>query len=70
MDLAPEGGKAAMFGAYYLLRDIFVSTAALGGAFLWQRDPAWNLFTAFGFGVAGTLWFVLRGKDVDVEVKA
>jgi MFS family permease len=34
MDLAPEGRKAASFGLYYLVRDIFVSFAAFGGAFL------------------------------------
>ncbi len=64
MDLAPEGRKAAMFGAYYLVRDIFVSLAALAGAFLWRADPALNLFTAFGFGLAGTLWFAVKGRDV------
>ena len=35
MDLAPDNCKAGMFGLYYLIRDIFVSLAALGGAFLW-----------------------------------
>lgn len=38
LDLAPEGRKASVFGAYYLLRDSVVSLAAFGGAFLW--DPA------------------------------
>jgi len=31
MDLAPEGLKAAMFGLYYLIRDVVVSVAAFGG---------------------------------------
>jgi MFS family permease len=64
MDLAPENRKAAMFGLYYLVRDVVVSFAALGGAFLWQVNPRWNLLTAFAFGVLGTIWFALRGRDL------
>jgi MFS family permease len=62
MDLAPEGQKAAMFGLYYLMRDVVVSVAAFGGAFLWLIGPATNFLTAFSCGVAGTLGFVLWGK--------
>lgn len=64
MDLAPEDRKAGMFGLYYLIRDVVVSVAAFGGAFLWQHSPALNLFSAFAFGAIGTLWFALRGKDL------
>ena len=88
MDLAPEGKKASTFGVYYLLRDIVVSAAAFGGAFLWDASTAAKLFdalgighnllpwiesvasptanflTAFGFGIAGTLYFALFGKDL------
>ncbi len=64
MDLAPEGRKAAMFGTYYLVRDIIVSVAAFGSAFLWAISPQVNFLTAFAFGAAGTLWFVLRGRDL------
>ena len=88
MDLAPEGKKAGTFGVYYLLRDIVVSMAAFGGAFLWDASaatrlvdllgfghdllawfervpsPATNFLAAFGFGVAGTLYFALFGKDL------
>jgi MFS family permease len=64
MDLAPEDRKAGMFGLYYLIRDVIVSAAAFGGAFLWQRSPALNLFTAFAFGAMGTLWFALCGRDL------
>jgi MFS family permease len=63
MDLAPSGREAGMFGLYYLMRDVVVSVAAFGGAFLWLLNPAVNFLTAFGFGVAGTLWFVVCGKD-------
>lgn len=63
MDLAPEGRKAAMFGLYYLMRDVVVSAAAFGGAFLWMIGPAANFLTAFAFGLAGTVWFVVFGKQ-------
>jgi MFS family permease len=64
MDLAPEGKKAGTFGAYYLARDVVVSAAAFGGAFLWDLSPAANLMAAFGFGLLGTVTFALFGKDL------
>ena len=63
MDLAPEDCKAGMFGLYYLLRDVFVSIAAFGGAFLWLISPTTNFLVAFAFGVAGTLGFAFLGSD-------
>ncbi len=53
-----------MFGLYYLVRDVIVSVAAFGGAFLWLVRPEVNLLTAFGFGAAGTIWFALCGRDL------
>lgn len=70
MDLAPENRKAAMFGLYYLIRDIFVSAAALGGAFLWEISPGVNFLTAFTFGIVGTLGFAIFGKDTPIEAKS
>ncbi len=67
MDLAPEDCRAGMFGLYYLIRDVFVSVAALGGALLWMISPQVNLWTAFGFGVAGTVGFILFGRDAKKE---
>ncbi|UCH19703.1 MAG: MFS transporter [Deltaproteobacteria bacterium] len=64
MDLAPENRKAGMFGLYYLLRDVVVSVAAFGGAFLWLISPATNFLVAFLFGVAGTVGFALWGQDL------
>lgn len=64
MDLAMEGKKAGMFGAYYLARDVVVSLAAFGGAYLWSISPATNFMTAFGFGALGTLFFALYGRDL------
>ena len=67
MDLAPEGKKAVSFGLYYLCRDIIVSGSAFAGAFLWIRSPYVNLITAFIFGLAGTLWFLFFGSDLNKE---
>ncbi|GAB4577962.1 MAG: MFS transporter [Anaerolineales bacterium] len=63
MQLCPEGQKASTFGAYYLVRDVVVSVAAFGGAFLWQVSPAVNFFTAFAFGVIGLGWFARFGRE-------
>jgi MFS family permease len=70
MDLAPEGKKASMFGLYYLMRDVIVSIAAFGGAFLWEVSPATNFLTAFGFGVLGTLVFIVWGRDLGGSQKS
>jgi len=67
MDLSPDSCKAGMFGLYYLIRDIFVAGAALGGAFLWQISPQTNLVTAFVFGIIGTVGFALFGRDIPVQ---
>jgi MFS family permease len=66
MDLSPNDCKAGMFGLYYLIRDIFVSFAALGGALLWQISPQTNLITAFVFGIIGTVGFAVFGRDLPV----
>ncbi len=63
LDLSAEEQRGAMFGSYYLVRDVIVSLAAFGGAFLWRIGPATNLAAAALFGVAGTAWFALRGRD-------
>ncbi len=64
MDLAPEDKKAAMFGLYYLIRDVIVSFAAFGGAWLWEIAPRVNFLVAAAFGAAGTLYFILFGRDL------
>jgi len=63
MDLAPENCKAGMFGLYYLLRDVVVSFAAFGGAFLWQVSPATNFLVSFACGLLGTVGFAVWGRD-------
>jgi MFS family permease len=89
LDLAAEDEKAATFGVYYLIRDLVVSVAAFGGAFLWSASaaefvfdalgfghsllpsieriasPVTNFLAAFAFGLAGTVYFALWGKEVN-----
>lgn len=83
MELAPEGAKASSFGVYYLVRDVFVSLAAFGGALLWDSSmlapfftsaglpfladlaerfcsPQTNLLAAFLFGLAGTVFLLVK----------
>lgn len=64
MDLAPENCKAGMFGLYYLLRDVVVSVAAFGGAFLWVISPITNFLVAFSFDIVGTIGFAVLGTDL------
>ena len=63
MELCPENKKAGMFGFYYLLRDSVVALAAFGGAWLWEISPFANLVSASAFGIIGTIWFILKGKE-------
>jgi MFS family permease len=64
MDLAPEDRKAAMFGLYYLMRDVIVSLAAFGGAFLWLIGPRVNFLAAFACGMVGTVFFAIKGENL------
>jgi len=62
LDLAPKDAKASTFGTYYLIRDVIVSMAAFSAGFLWNISPKVNFMTAFGFGLAGTIFFLVFGK--------
>jgi MFS family permease len=68
MDLSPENCRAGMFGLYYLLRDVVVSFAALGGALLWQISPQANFLSAFVFGIIGTAGFAVWGRDLSIPL--
>jgi len=70
MDLAPDDAKARTFGAYYLIRDVIVSIAALSSAWLWNISPQANFLTAAGFGILGTIIFAIRGKDLSMSGKS
>ncbi|MEA2116506.1 MAG: MFS transporter [Thermodesulfobacteriota bacterium] len=69
MELAPEGRKAAVFGLYYMLRDIMVALAAFGGAFLWMISPAVNFITAFSFGLIGSICYAIWGRDISADTQ-
>jgi MFS family permease len=55
---APER-RGQMIGAYYLVRDLLVSTAAILGAWLWKISPATNFLGAAVFGLCGTIIYLL-----------
>ena len=59
LDLAGDQSRATVYGAYYLIRDVIVSVAALGGGFLWLVSPEANLVVSSVFGVAA-VFYVLR----------
>lgn len=54
---APER-RGQMIGAYYLVRDLLVSTAAILGAWLWKLGPATNFLGAAIFGLCGTVVYL------------
>ncbi len=60
-------GMAERF-IYYLIRNVIVAFAAVGGALLWQISPEVTLVIAFGFGTVGTLGFVVFGRDEQVPM--
>jgi hypothetical protein len=47
-----------MVGAYYLVRDLIVSVAALVGAYLWSLGPGLNFLGAAALGAAGTIFYI------------
>jgi MFS family permease len=49
--------RGQMVGAYYLVRDLIVSVAAILGAYLWMLDPKVNFLGAAAFGVAGSIYY-------------
>ena len=63
LDFALPDTKASTFGTYYLIRDVIVSMAAFSAGFLWNISPKVNFMTAFAFGIVGTLFFLMFGKE-------
>lgn len=51
--------RGQMVGAYYLIRDLLVSGAALLGAALWKFGPQVNFISATAIGALGTIFYVL-----------
>src|SRR5438552_245415 len=50
--------RGQMIGAYYLVRDLIVSVAALVGAYLWKLGPQLNFLSAAAFGTIGTIFSI------------
>jgi MFS family permease len=50
--------RGQMVGAYYLARDLIVSTGAIVGAYLWNLGPKYNFIGAACFGVVGTMIYI------------
>jgi MFS family permease len=50
--------RGQIIGAYYLVRDLVVSTGAILGAYLWKLGPALNFLGAAALGAAGTIFYV------------
>ncbi len=67
VDLAVPDAKARTVGAYYFMRDTIVALAGILGGILWKISPTANLWTAFAFGVAGTVYFGLYGKGTETD---
>ena len=63
VDLADQRLKARTVGSYYFVRDTVVSVGAFLGGWLWSINPALNLWTAFAFGIIGTIYFALFGRS-------
>ena len=50
--------RGQMIGAYYLVRDLLVSSGALVGALLWKLGPGVNFVTATVLGASGTIYYL------------
>ncbi len=55
---AEPGRRGQMIGAYYLVRDLIVSTGAILGAYLWYLGPRLNFLGAAAIGAVGTIFYV------------
>jgi MFS family permease len=55
--------RGQMVGAYYLVRDLIVSTGAIVGAYLWKLGPGPNLLGAAALGITGTIFYVKTIRD-------
>jgi hypothetical protein len=50
--------RGQLVGAYYLVRDLIVSVAAILGAYLWNLNPSLNFLGAAAFGAAGCIFYI------------
>ena len=61
------GRCGQMIGAYYLVRDLIVSAAAILGAYLWKQGAALNFLIAAALGIVGTIFYIKTSRDQRVE---
>jgi len=54
--------RGQSIGAYYLIRDVIVSSGALLGAGLWRFGPDANFLTASALGAAGLIAYLLSNR--------
>ena len=57
--------RGQMVGAYYLVRDLIVSSGAFLGAALWKFGPQVNFAGAAALGALGTIFYVMTLKRSD-----
>ena len=50
-------GRARTIGAYYLIRDLIVTSGAFIGAGLWKIGPSVNFGSAATIGAVGTIFY-------------
>jgi MFS family permease len=55
--------RGQMIGAYYLVRDLIVSSGAILGAYLWKLGPRVNFLGAAALGIAGTIFYVKTFRE-------
>ncbi len=60
--------RGQVIGAYYLVRDLLVSTGALVGAALWKFGPGVNFVTASALGALGTIYYLITLRRGTVGV--
>ena len=66
---APEM-RGRVVGAYYLVRDLVVSTGAIIGAALWKLGTGANFLTAAVIGAIGTLYYLFFVRERRVSVNS
>jgi MFS family permease len=58
IDYCESQRRGQMVGAYYLVRDLIVSAAAILGAYLWKLGAGLNFLGAAVFGIIGTIFYI------------
>jgi predicted MFS family arabinose efflux permease len=66
---APPEARGRTVGAYYLIRDTFVSAGSLAGAWLWQFGPRVNFWSAAALGAVGTAVYIATMPGRGLEAR-